>query len=241
MYEQDNGSRLKRAISYARVSTGAQAASGLGIEAQHRAVRATAAAQGWQIVDFCTDDGVSSTIEPSRRPQLSQALARLDAGEADALVAVRLDRFARSSRDLQALIDLADSGGWELIVLDVPVDGDLPVGAFLRTILGAASQLDRSLISDRTKAALAVARSRGQRLGRPSRQPEAAKELAMAMHADDKSLREIAAALQEAGLRTATGKTEWPHSSVRGLLHTAQLDQEAEANAARYAAEQSQR
>ena len=200
-----------------------------------------AAGQGWQIVDFCTDDAVSAAIEPSRRPKLSIALARLDAGEADALVAVRLDRFARSSRDLQNLVDLAESGGWELVGLDVPADGDLPVGAFLLTILGAANQLDRELISDRTKAALAVARSRGQRLGRPSRQPQAAKELAVAMHANDKSLREIAAALQEAGLRTATGKTEWPTSSVRALLRTAQLDQEAQANAARHAAEQSQR
>ena len=192
-------------------------------------------------MDFCTDDGVSSTVEPNRRPKLSQALARLDAGEADALVAVRLDRFARSSRDQQALIDLADHGGWELVVLDLPVDSDLPVGAFLLTILGAANQLDRSLISDRTKAALAVARSRGQRLGRPSHQPQAAKELAVAMHAGDMSLREIAAALQAAGLRTATGKTEWPHSSVRGLLRTAQLDRQAEANAARHAAEQRSR
>lgn len=238
MYEQDGGSRSKRIISYARVSTGAQAASGLGIEAQHRAVQAAAAQRGWQIVDLCTDDAVSAAIEPSRRPKLSMALAQLDAGEADALVAVRLDRFARSSSDLQALLDLADHGGWELIGLDVPVNGDLPVGAFLRTILGAASQLDRELISGRTKAALAVARSRGQRLGRPSRQPKAAKELAVAMHADGMSLREIAAALQEAGLRTATGKTEWPTSSVRALLRTAQLDQEAEANAARHAAEQ---
>ncbi len=55
------------------------------------------------------------------------------------------------------------------------------------------------------------------------------------------SLRRIAGALTESGIRTATGKTTWPPSSVQALLCTARLDQEAEANAARYAAEQLQR
>ena len=238
MHEQLYELESKRVISYARVSTGAQAASGLGIEAQHRAVQAAAAARGWQIVDTCTDDAVSATVEPSLRPQLSAALAQLDAGEVDVLAAVRLDRFARSTRDLQSLLDLAAGGGWELVGLDVPISDDLPVGAFLRTILGAANELDRSLISDRTKAALAVARSRGQRLGRPSRQPQEAKDLATTMHADGISLRKIAGALTESGIHTATGKTTWPLSSVQALLRTAELDSEAEANAARFAAEQ---
>ena len=116
--------------------------------------------------------------------------------------------------------------------------GDLPVSTFLRNILSAANEFDRALISDRTKAALEVAHRRGQRLGRPSRQPQAAKDLAVALRSDGYSLRKIAAALQDAELRTATGKTTWPVSSVRSLLRTAELDREAEANAARYAAEQ---
>ncbi|WP_420627144.1 recombinase family protein [Candidatus Poriferisodalis sp.] len=61
------------------------------------------------------------------------------------------------------------------------------------------------------------------------------------MRADGMSLRRIAGALTESGIRTATGKTTWPPSSVQALLCTARLDQEAEANAARYAAEQLQR
>ncbi len=232
------GIESKRVISYARVSTGSQAASGLGLEAQHRAVQAAAAERGWQIVDYCTDDAVSATIEPLQRPQLSTALARLDAGEADVIAAVRLDRFVRSIRDLQALLDLSVEGGWEFVGLDVPINSDLPTGSFLRTVVGAFNELERALTSERTRAALAVARRRGKRLGRPSRQARAAKEFAMAMHADGMSLRKIAGALTESEFRTATGKTIWTHSSVQGLLRTARLDLEAEANAARYATEQ---
>ena len=175
---------------------------------------------------------------PPCASQPAAALAQLDAGEADVLAAVRLDRFARSTRDLQALLDLAARCCWEHVGLDVPVDGDLPVRAFLRTILGAANELDRPLISDQTKAALAVVRSRGRRLGRPSRQSQAAKELASTMHADGISLRKIAAALKQAELRTAGGKTTRPPSSVKALLRTAELDQQTQTNAARCTAEQ---
>ncbi|WP_419920193.1 recombinase family protein [Candidatus Poriferisodalis sp.] len=237
MYEQMYVSESKRVISYARVSTGAQAASGLGTEAQHRAVRAAAAERGWHIVDTYTDDAVSATIEPQKRRQLAEALTRLDAGDADVIAAARLDRFIRSVRDLQTLLDLSADGGWEVVGLDLPVNPDLPVGSFLRTLLSAFNELDRALISERTIAALAVARSRGTRLGRPSRQPETAKELAVAMRSDGKSLRMIASALTESGIRTATGKITWHPSTIKALLRTADFDKEAEANAAQYAAE----
>ena len=139
------------------------------------------------------------------------------------------------------MLDLADDGGWELVGLDVPVNLDLPVGSFLRSVLGAFNELDRALISERTSAALAVARSRGRRLGRSSRQPQAAKKLATAMRADGSSLCKIAAALTESGISTATGKLNWTHSSVATMLRSIELDHEAEANAACYAAEQLKR
>ncbi|WP_428117403.1 recombinase family protein [Candidatus Poriferisodalis sp.] len=238
MYERMYVSESKRVISYARVSTGAQAASGLGTEAQHRAVRAAAAERGWHIVDTYTDDAVSATIEPQKRRQLATALTRLNAGEADVIAAARLDRFVRSVRDLQTLLDLAADGDWEFVGLDVPINSDLAVSSFLRTVLGAFNELERELISERTTAALAVARSRGKRLGRPSLQPQEAKELAVAMRSGGESLRTIATALTESGIRTATGKITWHAASVKALLRTAELDRQAEANAQRHTAEQ---
>ncbi len=227
-----------RVISYARVSTGAQAMSGLSIEAQHLAVRLAALQRGWQIVDTCTDDGVSSNIEPTCRPALGAAFERLDAGEADAIVAVRLDRFIRRMCDLQTLLTLSESGSWEFICLNLPSDSDVAVGSFMRTVVGAFGELERSMTSERTRAALAVAHGQGERLGRPSRQSQEAKELAMKLRSEGLSLRKIGAALEEAGLRTPTGKRIWSPSSVQSLLRTARLDQEAEDNAARYNAEQ---
>ena len=238
MYEGSNEFSPKRVISYARVSTGAQAASGLGTEAQHRAVQAAAAGQGWDIVDFRTDDAVSAAVEPAQRPELGAALERLDAGKADMIAAVRLDRFVRSIRDLQNLLDLSSRGGWDFFCLDVPINCDVPAGVFMRNVVGAFNELERSLTSGRTKAALAVARSQGKRLGRPSQQSSEAKDLATALRAKGLSLHKIGVALEVAGLCTATGKSAWSPSSVRSLLRTARLDQEAQANAARHNAEQ---
>jgi len=237
MNEVIHDTPLRRVISYARVSTGAQATSGLGVEAQHRAVQAAAAGHSWHIVDFCTDDAVSATIEPAQRPELGAALKRLDAGKAEAIAAVRLDRFVRSIRDLQNLLDLSARGGWEFVCLDVPISSDVPTGVFMRNVVGAFNEMERALVSERTRAALGVARSQGKRLGRPSQQSPEAKDLATALRAGGLSLHKIGVALEEAGLCTATGKTVWSPSSVRALLRTVRLDQEAEANAARRAAE----
>ena len=241
MHDPMSEATATRVISYARVSTGAQAASGLGIEAQHLAVQMAAVQQGWQIVDACTDDAVSANIEPAQRPELGAALERLDAGDADVIAAVRLDRFVRSNRDLLTLLDLSSRGGWEFIGLDVPITSEVPAGTFMRTVVGAFGELERSMISERTRAALAVARSQGKRLGRPSQQSPEARELATALRAEGLSLRKIAAALTESGIRTATGKSIWSASSIQGLLRTVKFDQEAEANAARHAAEQRNR
>ncbi|WP_419933502.1 recombinase family protein [Candidatus Poriferisodalis sp.] len=63
-----------------------------------------------------------------------------------------------------------------------------------------------------------TAKRNGTRLGRPGRQSEEARVLSAQLDADGYSLREIAAALQVAGIPTATGKTTWHHSSVAALL-----------------------
>ncbi len=182
------------------------------------------------MVGAFTDGAVSATIEPQRRPQLSEALKLLATGGADMLIAARLDRFARSMRDLMWLLDIADDQGWQLLGLDVIVDPKTPIGSFLRTVLGAFAELDRAVISERTTAALSVAKSRGTRLGRPCQQPQEAMDLAVTMRAEGNSYRQIGRALQDRGLRTAQGCSTWHAATVRSLINSARLDAEAAAN-----------
>lgn len=208
----------KRAISYARVSTGAQAASGLSIEAQHRVVSEMAANRGWQIVMCVTDEAISGAVPVDERPGLSAALCRLERGEADMLVATRIDRLARNTLETLLLFDRADRAGWELLTLDAPEGVKTHDGRMLVGILAVIAAQEAAAARARTVAALQSVQRSGRRLGRPSRQPEEARLLAAQLHAEGCSLREIAAALEVAGILTATGKTTWHHSSVAALL-----------------------
>ena len=75
MNERTYVNGLKRVISYARVSTGTQAASGLSIDAQHRAIADASAARGWQVVECVTDEAISGAVPTDERRGLSAALA----------------------------------------------------------------------------------------------------------------------------------------------------------------------
>lgn len=222
MHEQPYSVESRRVISYARVSTGAQAASGLSIEAQHRAVSDATASRGWQIVACISDEAVSGAVPVDERPGLRAALGQLERGEADMLVATRVDRLARNTLETLLLFDRADRAGWELRTLDAPEGAKTHDGRLLVEMLAVIAAHEAGAARARTVAALQTAQRSGKRLGRPSRQPEDARILATLLHADGCSLRETAAALEVAGILTATGKTTWHHSSVAALLKTSQ-------------------
>src|SRR3954469_24072262 len=97
-----------RALIYLRVSTQEQALSGLGIEAQLHAARMAVDARGWTITDVIEDRGVSASPAPPARPGLGAAIERLCTGEADVLVAAKLDRLSRSTIDLLGRVDKAE-------------------------------------------------------------------------------------------------------------------------------------
>lgn len=152
------------------------------------------------------------------RPGLSAALSQLERGEADMLVATRVDRLARNTLETLLLFDRAERSGWELITLDAPEGVRTRGGRLLVGMLAVIAAHEAGMAQDRTKAALQAARRNGTRLGRPPSQPEEARALATQLHADGYSLRETAAALEVAGILTATGKPTWHHSSVAALL-----------------------
>ncbi len=229
---------MLRVVSYARVSTGAQAQSGLGVDAQHQAVEREARQRGWRVVEYITDNAISGTIPTRRRPKLSRALDRLARGELDVLAVARSDRLARSTIELLQLHERAQTEGWTLAALDAPVELTNPSGVLYIGVRALFSEFEARMASARTCEALEIARSRGVRLGRPSRQSEAAKTLAAQLRAEGRSYGQIAAALTETGITTPTGNTEWKRSSVQSLLRTIELDRQAQALADLHAARQ---
>jgi DNA invertase Pin-like site-specific DNA recombinase len=84
----------------------------------------------------------------------------------------KLDRLTRSVHDATGLMMRSEKGGWGLVALDAPVDTTTPAGRAMAQILSVFAELERRLIGERTKAALAVKRDQGVVLGRPRTLPD---------------------------------------------------------------------
>jgi DNA invertase Pin-like site-specific DNA recombinase len=208
-----------RVIGYTRVSTDGQAESGAGLEAQETAIKAECDRRGWDLVRIATDTGSGKTM--AGRVQLAEALEDLDAGNADALVAAKLDRVARSVLDFAELMARASKWNWSMVVLDVAVDTSTPSGELMATVVSAFAQYERRLIGQRTRDALAAKKAAGVKLGRPRTLDPAVRARIVAERQAGRSLRAIAADLTSEGVPTARGNAIWHASAVRHIAEAA--------------------
>jgi DNA invertase Pin-like site-specific DNA recombinase len=205
-----------RVLGYVRVSTEEQGDSGAGLEAQRRAIAAECERRGWELLEVVEDAGFSA--KDLKRPGIQEALRVLREGDAKALVAAKLDRLSRSMIDFTALMATAQKQGWALVALDCAVDTTTPAGEAMAHVLATFAQFERRLISQRTREALAVKRSQGVRLGRPTTMPPDVVRRIKRERAKGKSLAAIADGLNADGVPTAQGGTRWYPATVRYTL-----------------------
>jgi DNA invertase Pin-like site-specific DNA recombinase len=100
------------------------------------------------------------------RPELAKVIRRLEPG--DVLVVTRLDRLARSTRDLLNVLDeLSKRGAGFRSLKDTWADTTTPHGKLMLTVLGGLAEFERSLIAARTGEGRKRAQERGVRFGRP--------------------------------------------------------------------------
>lgn len=223
-------------VGYARVSTAEQARSGLGLHAQRTTIDGWAASHGHSVEHHC-ENGESGMVAPGDRPVLGALLARLadPADPATTLAVSRLDRLGRSVVDVLNLLDRAEREGWHVVMLDIAVDTTTPTGLMVATVMAAMARMERDMIAQRTRDALAVKKAAGVRLGRPVSQAtrNAAQRIAV-LAGQGMSQREIAELLTVEQYPRAT-KTAgpWTARAVGLALRSAQLDEEADAAARR--------
>lgn len=139
-------------IGYARVSTTEQNV-GLQLDALHAA----------NVEQVFTDEGVSGSV--SSRPELDRCIAHLRSG--DTLVVWRLDRLARSLKNLLELVESLSARGIHLRSLTEAIDTSSASGRLILSVFGALAEFERSLIIERTQAGLTAARLRRAKIGRP--------------------------------------------------------------------------
>jgi DNA invertase Pin-like site-specific DNA recombinase len=218
-------------ISYLRVSTARQGASGLGLEAQREAVSRYLNGGSWSLVQEIVE------IESGKRndrPAIAEAL-RLCRLHKATLVIAKLDRLARNVHFISSLME----SGVDFVACDFPEANRLTVH-----ILAAVAEHEASMISARTKAALGAAKARGVALGgqrgdlermigmaaKGTRVSAIVRQIAVAKRNADllpvirelrangsSSLRAIANGLNEAGLTTARGGV-WTATQVSRVV-----------------------
>ena len=138
-------------IGYSRVSTTDQQPH-LQIDALRKAG-----------VDFFYSETASGGS--MRRPKLNEMLGRLQSG--DTVVVYKLDRIARSLRDLLKIIEMIEHAGAEFRSLTEHIDTQSAVGRMIFQIVGAFAEFERELIRERTRVGMAAAVARGAKPGRP--------------------------------------------------------------------------
>ena len=200
-----------------------QVVSGLGLTAQHDRMRSAAAARGWTITAELTDEGISGKIAPAKRPGLAAAVDLLCDGKADVLVVAKLDRLTRTTGHLLEVLDTAERCKFGVVALDSDVDTTTAAGRLVAIMMGGVAEWGRRLIGERTKAALAVKKAQGARLGGPVTTPEVIRARVAELHAQGVSLSKIAAAINSEGHRTQAG-TNWTKSGVQRLVGSLRLD-----------------
>lgn len=215
-----------RVIGYVRVSTAEQAISGLGLDAQRASIRTECERRGWQLVTFHEDAGISGAAI-AKRPALAAALNQLAAGDADVLMAHRLDRVSRSVLDLHTLLVRAQREGWRTVFLECGLDTTTPHGEAMVGVSAVFSQLERRLISQRTSAALAAKKAAGVRLGRPRSLPVMVVERIVREREAGATMTAIADRLTAGEVPRAQGGARWYASTIAAVLRSAALDGQA--------------
>jgi DNA invertase Pin-like site-specific DNA recombinase len=204
-------------VTYYRVSTDKQGKSRLGLASQKHSVEQYIANHKGKLLDTFTE---VESGKKGDRPKLDKAIRRcLLAGAT--LVIAKLDRL---SRDIAFIANLQKSKV-EFVCVDMPEANTLTIG-----MMAILAQYERELISERAKAGLAAAKRRGVKLGNPTLHlvrptDTTAATAALVANAEHRnaqlrelitelefeesremSTRELAAALNDAGYKTARGK-----------------------------------
>ncbi|MGB8841386.1 MAG: recombinase family protein [Aliidongia sp.] len=219
---------MATAVAYIRVSTQGQGRSGLGIEAQRQAIAAFCQANGIDLVaEHVETESGKGADAIDRRPVLAAALADARRNKSQIIVA-KLDRLSRDVAFISGLM----AHRVPFVVAELGADAD----PFMLHLYAALAEKERSLISGRTKAALAAKKAQGAVLGNRTNLAEArAAGIATVKAKADQfaanvlplvetirssgvtTLPAIADALNARGIRTARGG-QWYATTVKNLL-----------------------
>jgi DNA invertase Pin-like site-specific DNA recombinase len=210
------------AIIYSRVSTIRQSETGHSLDSQESNLVMNAEREGYEV------EVLREVASGGRdtRPQLNKALAMLNTGKASALYVASIDRLARSTKHALAISEQSVKNSWRLVVENIGADTATTQGKFMFQLMAVIAELENNLISDRVKKQHLSRQQRGivwgVHQGFNGNLDPVARGFIIAMAGQGLSLRQISKGLEEAGYKTATGKTTWQPRTIKQILESPQ-------------------
>jgi len=189
---------MKAAI-YIRVST-----AGQNTDLQKDGLVEYANRAKLNIIEEYVDIAVSGRKEG--RPALKKLMKSAYNREFDTVIVWKFDRFARSVSHLLKALEEFNHLDIRFISVQDQIDTNSPMGKAMFTIIGAMAELESSLISERVKAGMAAAKSRGKKIGRPETPPYLVTQIKELAANTDLSINKIRAKIKEKASRAVVGQ-----------------------------------
>lgn len=182
----------RRVAVYVRVSTRDQR-----LLQQFREVRHMVERKGWTITRVYRER--RSGAQGAHRPEWERLRKDAARRRFDAVAVWAIDRMGRSTLDVLKAVEGFERRGVELLIVKQKVDTTSPLGKLLLTILAAFAQMERELISERTRMGMAAAKAAGKQIGR--RRVVVPRDQVMAVVRDEKTAIQVSL---ETGITVST-------------------------------------
>lgn len=202
-------------VGYLRVSTQKQKRSGLGLKAQKRAIKERAKRDGITIIEWVPE---AQSAKDTVRDGWQLCLEMVRTGQAQGIIAAKMDRATRDTVDWELLQRESRAGGWTLILLDLHADLETAAGRQQARQQASYAQYERELIGERTRDALAVKRKQGVRLGRPRTIPKEILVWVLTTYHALGSYEAVAKLLNLHAVPTAQGAAVWHRYTVSKMV-----------------------
>lgn len=238
-----NQQKQIKVIGYCRVSTIMQKSEGHSIDVQKEIIKKFCETKGYKLVKIYTEQ-LSGTTECMKRPEFQKVIKDLESGKATGLVCTKFDRLSRNLRDLLNLIETYFKDKYNVYFTDFDnVNINSAEGRCQMQLLGTFSELERNMISKRTKQVMEYKKGKSEKTGgfipigykieivdnngkqvktlvENKYEKDLIKEM-LDMKVESKiSYRKIGLILTERGFKNRNGSLNWTRDGVMKFLHS---------------------
>jgi len=217
-------------VGYVRVSTEDQAKEGVSLDNHESKIKAYCHLKDLELREVIEDAGISA--KNLRRPGVQKVLRLARRKEIDAVVVYKLDRIFRSTVDALETTKAFDKWGVSFHSIEETLDTTSAMGRFFFTLTAALAEMERRLIGERTKAALAHKRSNGEKTGgdipfgydlahgllAKNDEEQGVILIIRRLHGEGLSLRRICSELQREGHKTKRGNAVWHPETIAHII-----------------------